>query len=185
MASEAERFAYVGDQGVLESREGTRDVLGRFELDVALGCWERWRGAKRMPAWRDVDLLDLPLGLIPGVMVADVVAGPPFDFQVRYWGTGLVEAFGFEASGRRLSEVEHFGVMNAFIDQSPRLVASGEHQIWVNRIEGPHRPAREFCVLRLPLGTDEGGVDAVMTVENIKASFRGPVVPGPLGWCAT
>lgn len=185
MASEAERFTYVGDQGVLESRAGTRELLERFELDIALGCWERWRGANRMPAWREVDLLDLPPGLISGVMVADVVPGPPLDFHVRYWGTGLVEAFGFEASGRRLSEVEHFGIMDAFIAQSPRLIASGEHQIWVNRIEGRHRPAREFCVLRLPLGTDGAGVDTVMTVENIKASLRSPVVPAAAGRGAT
>lgn len=161
--------------GVIESRSGTPEDLERAGLDQVFDCWRRWAGDKPAPAWRDVRLLDLPARLISGVMVADAVPESPGDFRIRYWGTGLVEAFGIEISGRRVSEVEHFGVLNAFLEDAPRLLKTGAPQIRVSRIVGTSGVARQLCTLRLPLAANGVDVDGVITVDNVIAPLLEPL----------
>lgn len=164
-----------GQFDMLESRVGTPDDLAKVGLDQAVACWRQWAGANPMPGWRDVRLLDLPTELISGVMVADVVAGPPLDFVVRYWGTALVEAFGFELSGRRVSETEHFGVLDKFLAEAPELLRAGEPQIRIVRLGGRTGVPRDFCSLRLPLASNGVDADSVMTLENVAATLAEPL----------
>lgn len=74
------------------------DLLAR-----ALAIWEKARGTRKAPAWKDIDLMSFPALLLPATTVVDVVDGGR-DYRYRYWGTGLTQLFGRDETGTFLSQ---------------------------------------------------------------------------------
>ena len=57
-----------------------------------------------MPAWADIELMDL-YKIAHCIVVKDVLAGDR-DFVNRFWGSELTNVFGFEGTGLRVSNYE-------------------------------------------------------------------------------
>lgn len=98
--------------GAVQIGTASDALLREHGLDFVCDYWDRARAGRFAPAWRDIDLMEFPGELRAAVMVADVLDGGT-DYQIRYWGVDLVEAFGIELSGRRLSESAHKGIMDS------------------------------------------------------------------------
>ncbi len=64
--------------------------------------WQRKRGGRMRPQWSDVNLMDI-YAITPCLCVRDVLPGEE-DLICRYWGTRLVELYGLDCSGKRVSE---------------------------------------------------------------------------------
>ena len=141
-------------------------ILALHGLNGMLAQWQNWAGKKFAPLWVDVDLLSMPASLRGGTMVADYLPETD-DYKVRFWGTALVEAFGFDLSGKLLSEAFDRGVMESFRNNAIKLIHEKKPQFLSHTITSKHGVRREFPVLRLPITDDGVTVTKIMTVENI------------------
>ena len=72
-------------------------------LAQALAYWRAKRGARAMPARRDIDPTEIG-SLLPHLQLIDVVDGG-VRYRYRLAGTSLVTAFGREYTGRYLDEL--------------------------------------------------------------------------------
>jgi len=70
----------------------------------ALKYWNRLRGGRWAPAWREVSLLDFPAQSIPSINVTDIVP-TPLSSTYRFWGTNLTEVFGRDFRGKSPADV--------------------------------------------------------------------------------
>lgn len=69
---------------------------------VALATyWSAKRSSRAMPDRADIDPLDMPRGILPHIGLIDCL--PDGDFSYRLVGTELVERFGVNLTGRRIS----------------------------------------------------------------------------------
>jgi hypothetical protein len=86
------RFQYFP----LDEPEGS---FAEFESIVAL-----WRtiSTSRLPSWSDFNILDFE-GWWGWLSVYDAVDGQPLEFDVRLWGTEVVQISGHDHTGKRLS----------------------------------------------------------------------------------
>lgn len=62
------------------------------------------RGARRMPARADIDPVELPRFALPNLVLLDIFEGGE-RFRWRLTGTGVVDRFGRDATGRFGEEV--------------------------------------------------------------------------------
>jgi hypothetical protein len=146
-------------------------ILAEHGLTDALEIWRQWSGAHTVPRWKDVDLLDLPNALRGGAMVADYLADED-DFQVRFWGVKLVDAFQIELTGKRLSDVFDRGVMSSFRETAHVILRDGKPQFLLHAITSAEGVRRHFPVVRLPISDDGRIASKIMTIENVDACLR-------------
>ncbi len=153
------------------------DVVESLQLDDLTGaladCFTFWQdicGACRMPAWRDVDMSEMPPTLPPHVAVIDVdwSAGEHITadrLRYRYWGTKQVEMKKVERTGTRVSEHHNrtdlvMAEYQAVIDE--RRPMAFQKNI---RVADPFHAAFQRTV-RLPLSNDGERVDNIMIASN-------------------
>ncbi|WP_341899207.1 PAS domain-containing protein [Ferrovibrio terrae] len=120
--------------------------------------WLDRRGARRWPARADIDPLDLK-PLLGNIALLDVVHEPdvaaPPRFRYRVFGTGFVEWFGFDMTGRMIDDwpaPEYRAVMNA----SYREVAAAGRPFRRLRSFVKDNRILRYEALMLPLGIDSG-----------------------------
>src|SRR5260221_11179360 len=65
--------------------------------------WQRLTDGRMAPRPRDIEPGDIKR-LLPFISIADILR-EPFDLRFRLAGTGVVEATGYDFTGRRLSEM--------------------------------------------------------------------------------
>lgn len=82
--------------------EDAEETFAGFESLVRL--W-RTKSNTLPPPWSDFDFLDFK-DWWGWISVYDAVEGQPLEFDVRLWGTNVVEATGHELTGKRLSPVD-------------------------------------------------------------------------------
>ena len=151
--------------------DADESLLREHELDQVIEYWNRVRGDRFAPTWRDIDLLALPDFARQGMMVVDVLA-EEVDFRIRYWGIGLVDGFGIDLTGRRVTESEHGGVMNSFMTLAENLEAIRNPQRLIHRIVLPSGIPRLFPVVRLPLSDDGDRITGIISVENFQKCLK-------------
>lgn len=60
--------------------------------------WDKLRGDRIGPTWREFQLVDLPLECLRHIHVVDI-RNDPFDIVYRFWGTGLTDVLHFDRTG--------------------------------------------------------------------------------------
>lgn|GEM_PF-696292 len=139
-----------------------------LESDHNRSVYEYWtskKGSRAFPHWRDLSLMEI-YAAAPYVTVKDVVDGGR-DLRNRFWGTGLTENFGFEATGRSMREVygQKFDVAaigyRSAIDRNGPTWVRGK--IWA--VEGKEYVDHE--AVHLPLG----GADDPETIAHIMSAY--------------
>jgi hypothetical protein len=73
-------------------------------LGPALNYWTQKRGARSMPARRQIDPVELPPKLLPNLQIIEVIDGGA-RFRYRLVGTASVDAFGSDYTGRYPDEM--------------------------------------------------------------------------------
>ncbi len=124
-------------------------------------------GETRLPARTDLDPLEIR-HLLPDLLIFDVVEGGA-DFRVRLVGTGVVEAFGFDGTGKLLSTLFKPVVSNEAVllyqvalGWARPMIARSTMHYW------RHKDHISYESLFLPLAGDSVNVDKLL----IGFSFR-------------
>lgn len=73
-------------------------------LRALFGYWDGLRGTRPMPAFTELDPIDIPRIALPNVFLIDVLG--PERFVVRVQGTEVVRQAGVDLTGRLIHEIE-------------------------------------------------------------------------------
>ena len=129
-------------------------------LHAVFSYWSGKKGARPMPARRDIDPLELGPGILPHLMLVDVEPGPRFRY--RLFGTVVSDHFGMDATGRYIDEVmvgqyKDFilGLYGDMIAQKKPVYSTSIYGPAVNRNMSTQR-------LMLPLSSSGDDVDMVL-----------------------
>ena len=135
--------------------------------------WQsRFAEAGGVPRYRDVDLMDL-YRVAHLLTIKDVVDGGE-DFLIRYWGTELRRALGFEGTGMRIGELEPEQMRENLIERYRRICATKVPESRRAKIEHlAHRKFVTYEVLHVPwLGEQSDGVGQIMTVYEFNIELE-------------
>lgn len=136
------------------------------ELAGLLALWEARRSGRRMPARRDLDVLDLRPWM-GRIILLDVLGGGA-DFFYRIHGTDLAERIGFDLTGRRLSSASERPMTAQAFAEYRRAVEAREPQFYAGS-SYLDRPHIIYDKLVLPLADDGETVDRLLVA----------IYPGP------
>ena len=132
----------------------------RFFLDL----WARKSAGRFAPGRDEIDWLEMPMDMVPRVMIVDVLTGPP-DFRYRYFGTWHTECHGHDMTGRCVSEYPDPGYRSFVMDDYAKVVAGRAPTLSLVSMTLNNLPYR--CeILRLPLSDDGVAVDKIMVIES-------------------
>lgn len=131
-------------------------------LQQLYAYWQAKRGARAMPARRDIEPVEL-VPLLPHLMMIDVEAGPRFRY--RLFGTAVAEAFGSDPTGRYIDEVM-VGAYKAFLlGLYNDLIVSKKPVYSTSIYGGKHEGQLWTQRLMLPLSSDGVAVDKVIAIQ--------------------
>ena len=123
------------------------------------------------PEWRQVHLMDL-YKIATYLAVKDVIDDGA-DFRNRFWGTGLTDALGFEATNMRVSAYQPATMRDAVRQRYTRITRTGRPEMLRGHIASmPEHEHLPFELVHLPLwGKGEG-------VQQIISAYQFGNVPG-------
>ncbi len=141
------------------------------ETLTILDYWNDKRAGRLAPAWTDVDLMDLPLSLIPHMVVVDVIVDP-LDFRYRFWGGWHVQYHGYDQTNKFMSGIEPPPYREQIINQCRQILDQPEPQLFVQQIpiKGDLWVYSELC--RFPLSDDGETVTKILSAEFSVGDFR-------------
>jgi hypothetical protein len=122
--------------------------------------WDMIRGARAMPARRDMDPLDIP-GLLPHIVLLDVERDP-LRFRVRLYGTACTAIRGRDLTGHYLDEPGVSLISDQTGPANKTIIATGKP----NLTDAPY--PREFGIgghfyrLGLPFSEDDRQVSMIL-----------------------
>lgn len=156
-------MAGLADARVYEvSREVPLDELSDFLLS-GLDYWRSLAGSRAAPSWDEFELLALPPSMIPFVIVIDVKQ-PLGQSLYRFWGTGHVEAKGFDLSGRSVASHPH-GRSEVVLGEYRQVLERVAPMAFHRDVQLPDlKPVLPQIALRLPLSSDGRRIDHVVSL---------------------
>lgn len=135
-------------------------AVRRPEILFALEYWNDRRGARTMPARRDLEPLDFP-HLWPKVLLLDVT---PDGMRMRLVGTEVVTMFGRDYTGQFLEEIDFGSQRDAIVEQYRHVAESGQPFV----VDQPFRDIEGHLFdmerLILPLSDDDTRVNMLFAV---------------------
>lgn len=146
------------------------DVLRRpaekFDVPSYQTCfsyWERLKGDRKSPSWREWDWFELPLGLIPFFLVVDVQTDP-VNFFYRFYGTASVTMHGKDYTGLSVFDLPTPRDVDGSLKQYTDVVNRHEAMTSEYRIEaGTSGLPIVQTSLRLPFSDDGENVAQIAT----------------------
>lgn len=125
-----------------------------------------------MPGWSDVDMMVLPLEVIPWCSVIDVADGGR-DFTVRFWGTERARLQAADYTGRSVSDFQPLAVGSKVRDELSQVIEAAAPMLFETWLTDKDiaTPATKYRMLRLPLG-EENVVRSVMCVPRFLNNRR-------------
>ncbi len=147
----------------LHTRDLSLDEPPSVYLSQAIEAWHGWRHERAMPAWTDVNLLDIPHPSLKMTLVLDIHYDP-LKFHYRFWGTGLTRIHGLDLTGKTTNELP-WPDFRALTEQAYRRVMQDRSPwLYVGEYIKPYDAVGEEYVLRLPLSNDGERVDGIISV---------------------
>lgn len=124
-----------------------------------------WNARRRvsglLPARRDIDPVDIPK-LLRGLWLVEPIGDPP-RFRCRLYGTGLVDWFGADLTGRFLDEAAVGFEGSAAETDFRAIVADGRPRVWRGQVSmAMPRGRGAIEVVMLPLAADGATVDMIL-----------------------
>ena len=124
--------------------------------------------------------MDLPLPLIPHLVVIDVV-GSPMDFRCRFWGTWHVQFHGYDQTNKLVSELDPPPYSELLSQQYKHTIEMREPQLFVQRIPVKRDLWAITELSRFPLSNDGETVTNILSAElpfgntsEVHEYFSGP-----------
>jgi hypothetical protein len=152
------------------------DIISEIGSPIVAEIHDYYQSKRRsrpMPARQDLDVLDIPL-LMPHALMVDVLHD---DFRFRLFGTKVVEIWGRDLTGRRLSELPALDMVR-WIAQSYAAVRD-RRQVLHDLVERPFGGVRSYERLLMPLSNDGRMVNIILAAVDYAGDegFR-PGYPG-------
>jgi hypothetical protein len=133
--------------------------------------WDRLRGDRRMPSRSEIDPTEAPRGILPRLMLVDVL-GTPRRYRFRLMGTWVTEASGGDLTGRYFDDSRFAKKSPILINQYDAVADSGKPLYSVEPFENPvTKVTLPVGRLLLPLSTDGNRVDAILVGFSFRRSL--------------
>jgi hypothetical protein len=126
--------------------------------------WQRKRAGRLAPMRADIEPGDIKR-LLPFVCLSEVTKDP-FDVRFRLVGTSLVEATGYDFTGRRLREMPLTTNEDVWIGHYKRIVSEQRPFYGRYRAEFGAELVRSVDHGAFPLSTDGTAIDRIIEVED-------------------
>ncbi|HYM31603.1 MAG TPA: PAS domain-containing protein [Candidatus Cybelea sp.] len=128
------------------------------------GLYDYWLskcGGRRMPPRAALDPLEMKPWLGHLLIVAALDDGN--DFLYNLYGTTLVQLFGFEATGKRVSQAVAEGLITEVVLNEYRKVCKSGQPHYIQRMRSAAKQHMTIEKLILPLSNDGAAVDRLLT----------------------
>jgi hypothetical protein len=144
-------------------------------LKSAFSYWLAIKEQRTQPLWSDVDMMALPLEVLPWCSVMDVMLGAD-DFRVRFWGTERSRLQGSDYTGKLVSEFYPSQVSKKVLNESKKVVEQQRPLLFETKLFSDDlQSSISYKMLRLPFGNAEN-VDIIMSVpefpQNTKSIYE-------------
>jgi hypothetical protein len=124
--------------------------------------WLLKKDDRAFPARADFDpLLEHPK--LSRNMVLTAVERDPLDFRYRYIGTNVRENMAAEWTGKRMSEIPMQSAPNPIWECLLWILEHKQPRLYRPDYLGPHKDFKFIESIQLPLGSEEGKIDMIMT----------------------
>jgi hypothetical protein len=135
--------------------------------------WESKRGQFAAPPRSAIDPSEIT-SLLPAILLIDVadVVGSPHRFRIRLFGTGLVEAYGEEITGKFGDEIDLDHLMlalTAFLETVVRECQPQYLRAEFTKERGRHL---KFEQIILPLSEDGKSVNMLLSAFHVEKAFE-------------
>ena len=143
------------------------DKFADAALLQSLEYWQHLRGGRRMPARKDLNPADIPR-LLPKLMLADVrrvaseTQAPRICF--RLVGTEIVGRFGYELTGRDLTDIDYGEQTDHVASLYRRAVDCAQPQFTQIEFSPSRNRILQMQHLLLPLSDDDTNVNMILAV---------------------
>ena len=137
-------------------------------LQTTLDAWNGWRQDRAAPSWRDVDLYNIPLPILPNTLVVDVIDGGR-DYRYRFWGTGMTKLFGVDKTSMLMTEAAGSKYVDATFKQLSEVLQNQKPRFFKVIFHKPNEVAATKFNLRLPVMDNSAEVTKIITVSEVLA----------------
>ncbi len=135
--------------------------------------WQLIRRENSIPALTDMDMMDLPLKLVPWCSVVDVTSGEQ-EFVIRFWGTERVVLHGVDYTGQSISELRPPAVREKVLSEFSVVAETGRPALFETMLSAEPNTRKQptyYRMLRLPFG-EEGNVSAILSVPSFRENRK-------------
>lgn len=144
--------------------------IAHKQLRPVYEYWLAKRGARRAPARREIDPVDLH-NVLPGTLLIDV-ARDPWRFTYRLAGTLTERIHGMELTGRSIDTLKPREFAEMLHGDLVMLAERAEPQFVYLEFVNQMGLQRGYHVLRLPLAADGTTVDMILIVADYGGDYR-------------
>jgi hypothetical protein len=145
--------------------------------------WERARGQRAMPRWRDIDPGEIK-PLLPHLLVSRYEWNP---FRVRYVivGTWLAQFAGGDFTGRYLDELDFSGEDTDWLAHHQRFIAEGRPTFGICRFVTQSRLERDYESGMFPIAGEDGTIERSLGIEDwargvVATTDANTIAPSPV-----
>jgi len=133
--------------------------------------WRTKSSWKDCPAWSDIDLMEIK-EIAPFITVCDAVDGGA-EFVARYFGTGIVEIFGFDRTGKCVSDGYPAEKVEMIVNRYRLPFTTGEPARVVGHLTavGKDYPL-SFEAIYLPLRGKSGAIEHVISAYDFSYDLQ-------------
>ena len=135
------------------------ETLSMTKHRAMLRYWRSLRQGRDIPAYADIDPLDMRFALGSLALAESVDGGA--DYRYRVYGTDLVDRSGVDLTGRRVSDIPCF--LAPFFVASYRAISIRRLPLYVNYGTPTTPDLRDWHRLSLPMGSPEGAAVRFLT----------------------
>lgn len=133
--------------------------------------WEQRRAGRVAPGRQDIDPLDLPLTILPHVLLIEVERNP-LDFHYRLAGTAADTIHGQSLKGVRILDLRPEPFARILHGDLVRMTEDLKVQFTQLSFTNREDKTRRYRVLRLPLCDDGGSLEMILVLADHGAITR-------------
>lgn len=153
----------------VEARYRQVEIDGRQFPDLA-AVRAHWLDRKQArgrfaPAWRDIELLDLPARVIPRICVLDVVHNGE-NFRYRFWGTEVTNLHHYDLTRRSVLDLLPSYYARCVWQQYRAVLEARQPIGFLTEMPKVNGVFTYYAAIRFPLSSDGKDIDLVLTAED-------------------
>jgi len=138
-------------------------------LREAVDYWQNLKGTRIGPKWREVDMLKLPLQLLPTTVVVDCFNdGQGGNFRYRFYGSGLRAVHNVELTGKTPDDVPVSMLSRSIKNEFARVEQTKAPLFSAYGTDAAKGFGAFLNVVRLPLSEDGEQVTNILAVISYR-----------------